>query len=171
MMHLLPGIPRKMLSITHDGGDGDVGADAWIASLDCGHRRHIRHRPPLSSFPWINDAESRDAHIGQMIECDRCAQRVWPECAEPYRSTKTFDEHTVPAGLLADHRTNARVWGRLEVLSGSLALCFVEPLDERLTVATGEWAAIPPELPHHVELTGPVEFRVVFCRCPEPTHG
>lgn len=154
------GIPRKMLSFSPDG-------DAWIAALDCGHNRHVRHRPPLSSFPWIDDAEGRRAHVGQLIECGRCAQRIWPECAEPYHSTNVFDQHTVPAGLLADHRTKPRVWGRLEVLSGTLVLCFVEPLDERVTVATGEWAAIPPELPHHVELSGPVEFRVVFCRCPE----
>lgn len=154
------GIPRTMLSFSPDG-------DAWIASLDCGHNRHIRHRPPLSSFAWIDDPEGRDAHVGQLIECGRCAQRTWPEHAEPYQTTKTFDEHTVPAGLLADHRTKARVWGRLEVLSGTLALCFVAPLDERVTVAAPEWAAIPPELPHHVELAGPVEFRVVFCRCPD----
>jgi ferredoxin len=102
-----------------------------------------------------------------LIECGRCTQRTWPERAEPYRTTNTFDEHTVPAGLLADHRTKARVWGRLEVLSGALVLCFAPPLDERMTVTAGEWAAIPPELPHHVELTGPVEFRVVFCRSPD----
>jgi tellurite methyltransferase len=153
-------VPRKMLSFAPDG-------DAWVATLDCGHRRHIRHRPPLSSAPWIEHAEGREAHIGQWIECGRCAQRIWPECAEPYRSTKVFDEHTVPAGLLADHRTKKGVWGRLELLSGTLVLCFALPLDERVTVAAGAWAAIPPELPHHVELSGAVEFRVVFCRCPE----
>jgi tellurite methyltransferase len=150
-------VPRKMLSFTPDG-------DAWIAALDCGHRRHIRHRPPLSSFPWIDDPAGRTAHIGQSIECGRCAQRIWPDDAQPYRTTPTFDENSVPAGLLADHRTRAGVWGRLEVLSGSLTLRFVDPLDDCVVVAAGESAAIPPELPHHVELSGPVEFRVVFCR-------
>jgi tellurite methyltransferase len=156
-------VPRKMLSFTPDG-------DAWVAALDCGHRRHIRHRPPLSSFPWIEQPEGRAAHVGQAIECGRCAQRLWPDDAEPYRTTKTFDEHSVPAGLLADHRTREGVWGKLEVLSGALVLCFVDPLDERVKVGAGESAAIPPELPHHVELSGPVEFRVVFCRCPLPTN-
>ena len=151
-------VPRKMLSFTPDG-------DAWVVTLDCGHRRHVRHRPPLSSFPWIDDPEARAAHVGESIECGRCAQRIWPDDAKPHRNTPVFDEHSVPDGLLADHRTRAGVWGRLEVLSGSLALCFVDPLDERVVVSAGEWAAIPPELPHHVELLGPVRFQVVFCRC------
>lgn len=151
-----------MLAFRPDG-------DAWIATLDCGHRRHVRHRPPLSSYPWIDDPAGRAAHIGLPIECDRCAQRIWPECAESYRSTAVFDADSVPAGLLADHRTRERVWGRLEVLSGTLTLCFVDPLNERVAIAAGEWAAIPPALPHHVELSGPVEFRVVFYRCPEPS--
>jgi tellurite resistance-related uncharacterized protein len=29
------------------------------------------------------------------------------------RTTDEFDEHTVPAGLLRDHRVAAGVWGRL----------------------------------------------------------
>ena len=154
-------VARKMLSFLPDG-------DAWIAVLDCGHRRHVRHRPPLSNYPWIVDAADRAAHVGQPIQCDRCAARVWPDDAQPYRTTSTFDEHSIPAGFLSNHRTRVATWGRLEVLSGTLTLSFVEPLDERVTVAAGEWAAIPPELPHHVELSGPVEFRVVFCRCGEP---
>jgi tellurite methyltransferase len=150
-----------MLSFSRDG-------DAWVAQLDCGHRRHIQHRPPLSSYPWIDDSDARAAHVGQPIECGRCLQRVWPDHAEPaHKVTRMFTEHDVPAGLLAEHRTKARVWGRLEVLLGELALCFAEPLDERVRIAAGEWAAIPPELAHHVELTGPVEFRVAFHRCPD----
>jgi hypothetical protein len=43
-----------------------------VARLDCGHRRHIRHRPPLEYNPWILDPEQRAARIGQKIECGRC---------------------------------------------------------------------------------------------------
>ena len=154
-------VARTMLSFSRDG-------DAWIAQLDCGHRRHIQHRPPLSSYPWVDDPNSRATHVGQSIECGRCLQRSWPDHVEPaYTLTRTFTEHDVPAGLLAEHRTKPRVWGRLEVLAGELTLCFAEPLDERVTVGAGEWAAIPPELVHRVVLEGPVEFRVAFHRCPD----
>ena len=141
-------------------------AGEHVAWLDCGHRRHIRHRPPLSSYPWIEDEAGRAAHVGAAIECGRCRQRSWPEGVEAYRSTAIFDEHSVPAGLLAEHRTRKGAWGRLEVSAGAVVLCFAAPLDERGEVEAGGWAAIPPELVHHVELRGPVKFRVVFCRRP-----
>lgn len=154
----MPTVPRRILGFARD----EVGD--WTAALDCGHRRHVRHRPPLSSYPWIEDPEQRERHVGERIECGRCARREWPEGVEPYRATKQFDERDLPAGLLADHQTRAGVWGRLVVVEGTLELCFAAPLDERVRVSAGEWAAIPPELTHHVELDGAVRFYVEFCR-------
>ena len=154
----MPTVPRRILACEQDE-HGD-----WVAQLDCGHRRHVRHRPPLSSYAWVEHAQGRAEHVGREIECGRCLTREWPAGFEPYKSTKVFDHETTPAGLLADHRTRPGVWGRLEVLEGALALCFVAPLDERVELRAGEVAAIPPELAHHVELDGPVRFRVEFCR-------
>jgi len=151
-------IPRRILSFAQDQ-HGD-----WVALLDCGHRRHVRHRPPLSIFPWVEHAEGRTEHVGAPIECGRCVTREWPDGFEPYKATKIFDQDSTPAGLLADHQTRAGVWGRLEVLDGSLALRFVAPLDERVELHAGDSTPIPPELPHHVELSGPVRFRVQFHR-------
>jgi hypothetical protein len=45
----------------------------WIAELACGHRRHIRHRPPWTNNAWVTTAAGRDAKIGQPIECGLCA--------------------------------------------------------------------------------------------------
>ena len=50
MPGVVDGIARSMLAIELDEGG------EWIAWLDCGHRRHLRHRPPLSSMPWLLDA-------------------------------------------------------------------------------------------------------------------
>jgi tellurite resistance-related uncharacterized protein len=83
---------------------------------------------------------------------------------ESYRETKWFDADTVPAGLLSEHRTREGVWGRLEVEAGTLALCFAAPLNERVELEAGQWAAIPPALTHHVELGAGARFRVVFYR-------
>ncbi len=151
-------VPRTMLSFVR-AADRD-----WSVLLDCGHIRHIRHRPPLSSYPWIDDPQGRAAHVGQRIECERCSQRVWPEGVEAYRETAWFEADSVPAGLLADHRTRPGVWGRLELEAGTLALCFAEPLDDRVELTAGQWAAIPPALTHRVELGPGARFRVVFCR-------
>lgn len=151
-------VAREILAWTRDE------AGEWIAELACHHRRHVRHRPPLSDYAWVEDEAGRAAHLGATIECGRCQQRIWPAELERYRETKIFDEHSTPAGLRADHDTRAGVWGRVEVEAGALELCFAAPLDERVRVSAGSWAAIPPELRHHLELDGPVQFRVSFWR-------
>lgn len=61
-------LARRIVGFQRD----DEGA--WIALLECGHRRHVRHRPPLSNYPWVVDAAERAAKLGAAIECDRCAR-------------------------------------------------------------------------------------------------
>jgi hypothetical protein len=51
----------------HQDDKGD-----WIVELACGHRRHIRHRPPWTNHPWITSAAGRAAKIGQPFECALC---------------------------------------------------------------------------------------------------
>lgn len=152
-------VPRRIL-----GFERDAVAD-WIAQLDCGHRRHIRHRPPWTEYPWIDDEAGRAAKVGAEIECERCGRRELPDGAAPYRTTDEYDEATLPAGLRRDHTTRMGVWGRAEVLAGRLR--FVMPvLAVDQVIDAGGHAIIPPELPHHVEPLGPVRMRVVFLRVP-----
>jgi hypothetical protein len=47
--------------------DGD-----WIADLDCGHQRHVRHNPPWENRPWVLHEESRRAHVGTPLHCGLC---------------------------------------------------------------------------------------------------
>lgn len=87
--------------------------------------------------------------------------RELPADAVEYKRTRVFDEHTVPAGLLADHATRAGVWGRIEVELGELGF----RIDGGLQVLTPDRPGIiPPEEPHEVVLRGPVRFQVVFLR-------
>ncbi len=44
----------------------------WVVALDCGHERHVRHRPPFEVRPWLADEASRAAHLGTRIECGYC---------------------------------------------------------------------------------------------------
>ncbi len=46
----------------------------WVALLSCGHRQHMRHKPPFIERPWVVDAQSRNARIGTTIECPLCLQ-------------------------------------------------------------------------------------------------
>ena len=57
---------QRMLGFVQDEA-GD-----WIAELDCGHRRHVRHCPPLSERPWVLSNEGRRSRLGTEIECLYC---------------------------------------------------------------------------------------------------
>lgn len=44
----------------------------WVADLECGHSRHVRHRPPWTSRPWVVTPEGRARHVGQPVRCKQC---------------------------------------------------------------------------------------------------
>ena len=44
----------------------------WVANLDCGHTRHVRHNPPWALRPWVLTEESRTQFIGQKLNCVKC---------------------------------------------------------------------------------------------------
>lgn len=157
---VLPHVPRAIVALTRDA---DEHGEVWIAALDCGHRRHVRHRPPQSSYPWLTTEAGRAAKLGAPLECTRCAASELPDGASVYKTTAEFDEHTLPAGLRREHTTRGGVWGRAEVLAGTMR--FVMPaLGIDREVIAGEHAIIPPELEHHVEPRPGLRMRVAFLR-------
>jgi hypothetical protein len=64
----------------------------WVALLECGHRQHVRHRPPWQEREWVQTAAGRLTKVGAPLECPACdtlaeeggdpcfANRVCPEC-------------------------------------------------------------------------------------------
>lgn len=44
----------------------------WIALLECGHRQHVRHRPPWQERPWVLTAAGRNGRIGALLACPAC---------------------------------------------------------------------------------------------------
>lgn len=48
----------------------DVGD--WVALLECGHRQHVRHRPPWQERPWVLTAEGRQDRVGTPLDCHEC---------------------------------------------------------------------------------------------------
>lgn len=44
----------------------------WVATLSCGHTRHIRHEPPLSDYPWVMTTAGRQRFLGETIPCREC---------------------------------------------------------------------------------------------------
>ncbi|MFO8025993.1 DUF3565 domain-containing protein [Thiohalophilus sp.] len=48
----------------------------WIAELSCGHRRHVRHRPPWQNRPWVVSETGRQSMIGYVIPCRDCQKNI-----------------------------------------------------------------------------------------------
>jgi tellurite resistance-related uncharacterized protein len=139
----------------------------WVAELDCGHRRHVRHAPPLSEREWVLSESGRTQRIGSPLDCAHCDARELPLGFTAYRRTAVWNDRTLPSALRAAHRTKRGVWGRLEVLAGRLRFKSEAPLpiDEIIEAGHGTW--IPPELPHSVAPMGAVECYVEFYCNPE----
>ena len=85
-----------------------------------------------------------------------------------YVRTVSFDQSTVPAGLLRAHKLSANTWGELGVESGSLDFMFEDAPNAPHSVHAGHHVEIPPELPHRVVLTGKVSFSIKFFKGSRP---
>jgi hypothetical protein len=46
----------------------------WIADLECGHTRHMRHDPPWQNRPWVITAEGRTQFLGTIVTCIACSK-------------------------------------------------------------------------------------------------
>ena len=90
-----------------------------------------------------------------------------PDDVRPHRETPVFDQDSVPPGLLGRHTTAEGVWGLIEVLEGRLRYRILEPEVEEHLLEPGHPGVVEPQVPHQVELLGPVRFRVVFHRHPD----
>lgn len=86
-----------------------------------------------------------------------------PDGLTPYSRSSTFTEESIPANLLADHKTKAGVWGVITVLSGRLI--YTIPSDaEEIVLDPDNFGVVEPTKPHHVGADGPVSFYVEFYR-------
>lgn len=44
----------------------------WVAVLNCGHTRHVRHDPPWQTRVWAMTEEGRQQFLGTAMECKKC---------------------------------------------------------------------------------------------------
>lgn len=59
---------------TDDMGD-------WVALLGCGHRQHVRHKPPFQDRPWTLTMLGRASRVGTPLTCVLCDEEA-EEAAE-----------------------------------------------------------------------------------------
>lgn len=154
---------REIIGFRQD----DIGD--WVAELECHHRQHVRHRPPLMPQPWVETEAGRAAHIGSSLDCPLCGRAELPDGLVVVRTAGPFDEVTLPAGLRRHHRVASGTWGLLRVLEGCARFTMQSdtPIDRDLYA--GDVQPIPPEVLHAVALSdGSVEVDFLV---PEPTDA
>lgn len=134
--------------------------------LACGHRQHVRHKPPFVNRPWAASAAGRNAKIGEPLDCVRCDRLEWPDGFDAYKKTRIFSETTVPTGLRRDHATKSGVWAKIVVLDGRL-LYTVDALQIEMELSESTAGIIAPEVEHRVEPVGSVRFFVEFYKARE----
>jgi len=137
----------------------------WVASLDCGHRQHVRHNPPFTSRPWVVTEEGRAEQLGAEWPCPLCERFEMPIGFVAYKRTPEFTEATVPQGLLRDHSTKSGVWAQIHVVEGTLRY-HVPSLNRQFDVTSDAPGIVIAEVLHHVEPLGRVRFYVEFFRAP-----
>ena len=81
-----------------------------------------------------------------------------------YAATPEFTETTAPGHLLESHETKPGVWAKVVVLEGSLRYCIIGPDVEEHELAPDRPGVAEPEVPHRVEITGPVRFQLELYR-------
>jgi tellurite resistance-related uncharacterized protein len=142
-------------------------AGDWVAELDCGHDRHVRHAPPFVERAWVESEAGRRERIGQRLDCVLCDRRELPADHVAYRRSPIFDEVSVPDALRSRHTTKAGVWARIHVLEGRLRYRLHAPFDEEQVLDPVTPGVVLPAVEHAVEPLGPVRFYVEFHQRPK----
>jgi len=63
--------PERRIIGFHQDDEGH-----WVADLECGHTRHVRHDPPWEQRPWVTSPEGRASFLGVKLGCKRCADEA-----------------------------------------------------------------------------------------------
>lgn len=104
-----------------------------------------------------------DAGDGGTGEPEMLAPRgTLPSCSTAYRTIGPFDAATLPAGLKAEHRLKPGTWAVLDLTEGSLTFRWDDAAGGQDDLSAPARIAIPPEVPHHLELAGPLLLTVTF---------
>lgn len=151
---------RRIVGFERD----DIGD--WVAHLECLHRQHVRHRPPLWPAPWVEDDHAREERVGTPLTCVLCDRTEIPDGLVVVRTTATWDEHSMPDALRRAHRVASGRWARLRVTDGRLRFVAQTTPVTDVILGDGQSQGIPPDVEHLVEPLGPVRFSIDFLAPP-----
>lgn len=129
-------------------------AGDWTALLSCGHRQHVRHRPPMELRPWVLTEGGRASRLGMTLNCVRCDDGELPKAARLEERSPDFTESSPE---LFSRELEFSRWAVLRILEGRLdSTAITRP--EMRALSAGESVTLVPNTPYRFELRGPVRF-------------
>ena len=85
-----------------------------------------------------------------------------PDNVTQYKRTPTFDENSIPKGLLRSHTTKEGCWGHIVILEGKLLYRILEPKIEETELSEELPGVAEPSIKHEIAPLGKVRFYVDF---------
>lgn len=125
----------------------------WFATLDCGHRQHVRHKPPFINRPWVITEEGRNSFLGHELNCIRCDRMELPDADVLVleRKTPKYNFRTIPSILATSNQLEKGQWGRVIPVRGQ-PLCVNETINISSRLRPDMSCVIPPETSYRLEL-------------------
>ena len=139
----------------------------WVARLDCGHGRHLRHDPPFFDRAWVEQAERRADQLGKELDCPACDRSEMPADWVAYKRTPVFNKDSIPKGLMTSHRTRPGVWARIRCPRGRLEYRVEAPVNQVMVLDPQRDGIVIPGVTHRIRPLGEVSVFVEFYRGPE----
>lgn len=134
----------------------------WVVELACGHTYQARTTTGLGPAGPNGHPAGGWPGVGGTVGCDRCDLAEPPAHLRLVRTSEEWGEETLPPGLRRRHRLGGGTWGLLRVHGGRLAfsMACTPPIEREL--GAGECQAIPPGVPHHISVIGPLRCAIDF---------
>ncbi len=119
--------------------------------------------PPDIAGDMQDRAKRIAARFSLMICNENLPEESAPPSASPvpYRISSLFDEITLPRALLGAHALKAGTWAIVRIEEGQVRYHQDGMPDVKL-LEPGMPGIVPPEIPHKLELAGPVKLRIEF---------
>lgn len=90
---------------------------------------------------------------------------ILPANAVYYRTLGPWSAEEIPEGLKGQHQLKTGSWAVIKILRGTIDFAWVdEATESALTLESGMELTVPPQVLHHLVLTGPVELALYFHR-------
>jgi len=87
-----------------------------------------------------------------------------PQDKVVYKTTNVFDLNSAPKAILNNHSTKSGIWGKINVIEGSLLYTIQSNPQEETLLTPEKYGVVEPEVIHKVSPRDNVKFYIEFLK-------